>query len=150
MNVAIRCVICSDEAIGWEIAPLPFPRLNLDGSFEAEQCLFVAFNVWTKASCIRNGGCIICSVSVVNLIFPCPFTLTIAALCSQHTGMLFAAPTLRAMYASGGQWSAGTEAHISSPASNSSGNCITAKLAKVRFNSDKRRAGTTVVFSRAV
>lgn len=78
MKVAITCLMCVDEAIGLDIASLPFFReLILDGSFEAVQCLFAIFSVWTKASCIHNRRYVTRSVGGENLIFPGPFTLTI-------------------------------------------------------------------------
>lgn len=148
-KVAIRCLMCFDEAIGSEIASLPFPQLNLDGSFEAEQCLFYIFNVWTKAFCIRSGR--YSSVGGESLIFSCPFTLTIrdSGLSTQACYLLLprCEPCMLSCSAAGGQWAESTEADTCSPASNSLENCITWRPAKGRSNSDKRLAETTVVFS---
>lgn len=118
-----------------------FPWVNC---FEAEQCLFVVSNVWTKAFCIHNRWYITSSVGGENLIFFCPFTLTIAVsgLSIQACYLLLPHGPMCACSADGGQWAESTQAQIFSPGSNSLGDRITWKLAKVSFNSDQRLAET--------
>lgn len=52
--------------------------------------------------------------------------------------------------AAGGQRAENSEADVCSPSSNSSGNSIIGRLAKVRFNSDKRQAETHSVLRGSV